>query len=79
MISESIPGDGLDNDCDDKFDEEIRDGKDNDGDGRIDEDLQLVNKVIHVVQIVRINSLKAILRCNNIFRPSVQENRAKAK
>ena len=37
-----MPGDGLDNDCDDKFDEEIRDGKDNDGDGKIDEDLQLV-------------------------------------
>ena len=36
------PGDGLDNDCDGGFDEEVHDGKDNDGDGEIDEDLQLV-------------------------------------
>merc|ERR1712168_318500 len=32
------PGDGLDNDCDGKIDEEVRDGKDNDGDGKIDEE-----------------------------------------
>ena len=43
VISDTVPGDELDNDCDDKFDEEIRDGKDNDGDGKIDEDLQVVN------------------------------------
>ena len=36
------PGDGFDNDCDAKIDEEIKDGIDNDGDGRIDEDLDLV-------------------------------------
>ena len=36
------PGDGFDNDCDGRIDEEVRDGKDNDGDGRIDEDLELV-------------------------------------
>ena len=41
-ISETSPGDGLDNDCDGKFDEERRDGKDNDGDGKVDEDLTLV-------------------------------------
>ena len=36
------PGDGLDNDCDGRRDEEIFDGKDNDGDGTIDEDLEMV-------------------------------------
>ena len=36
------PGDGLDNDCDGKIDEEIFDRKDNDRDGAVDEDLQLV-------------------------------------
>ena len=41
--SVSIAGDGVDNDCDGTFDEEILDRKDNDGDGKIDEDLQLVN------------------------------------
>ena len=41
-ISETSPGDGLDNDCDGKFDEEIQDGLDNDNDGKTDEDLQLV-------------------------------------
>ena len=39
------PGDGLDNDCDGKRDEESRDGKDNDGDGLIDEDLETVRGV----------------------------------
>ena len=38
------PGDGIDNDCDGNFDEEIRDQKDNDGDGLIDEDLALVRR-----------------------------------
>ena len=41
-MTEQVPGDSLDNDCDGKIDEEIRDGKDNDGDGDIDEDLELV-------------------------------------
>ena len=36
-------GDGVDNDCDGKIDEEIKDGKDNDGDGEVDEDLELVS------------------------------------
>ena len=34
-----VPGDGIDNDCDDLIDEEAYDGIDNDGDGFIDEDL----------------------------------------
>ena len=38
-----MPGDGVDNDCDGKIDEEVKDGKDDDGDRVIDEDLQLVN------------------------------------
>ena len=38
-MSEAEPGDGIDNDCDGKIDEEQRDRKDNDRDGRIDEDL----------------------------------------
>ena len=41
-LSETKPGDAIDNDCDGNIDEEIRDGKDNDGDGEIDEDLALV-------------------------------------
>ena len=43
------PGDGLDNDCDGKIDEEVRDGKDNDGDGEVDEDVELVRawKTMH--------------------------------
>ena len=35
----SEPGDGIDNDCDGKIDEERRDGRDNDKDGLVDEDL----------------------------------------
>ena len=38
-----VPGDSLDNDCDGRIDEEIRDRKDNDGDGDVDEDLDLVS------------------------------------
>ena len=37
-------GDGIDNDCDGRVDEERKDGKDNDNDGKVDEDLDLVNK-----------------------------------
>ena len=44
--TEQVPGDSLDNDCDGKIDEEVRDGKDNDGDGKIDEDLDLVREEI---------------------------------
>ena len=40
--TDTTPGDSIDNDCDGKIDEEIKDGKDNDGDGKIDEDLDLV-------------------------------------
>lgn len=42
-----IPADGLDNDCDDRVDEEVRDFVDNDGDGLIDEDL-LVEPLVAV-------------------------------
>ena len=38
-----VPGDSIDNDCDGKIDEEVKDGKDNDGDGKVDEDLELVS------------------------------------
>ena len=37
-----MPGDGVDNDCDGRIDEERKDGIDDDKDGFIDEDLQLV-------------------------------------
>lgn len=37
------PGDGLDNDCDRKIDEELSNERDDDGDGRIDEDLAKIN------------------------------------
>ena len=42
-LTATVPGDTLDNDCDGRIDEEIRDGKDNDGDGDVDEDLDLVS------------------------------------
>ena len=45
-MTEQVPGDSLDNDCDGRIDEEVRDGKDNDGDGKIDEDLELVRAEI---------------------------------
>ena len=45
VTSSMEPGDNLDNDCDGKYDEEIKDGKDNDLDGKVDEDLE---KVIHL-------------------------------
>lgn len=38
-MSDTIPGDGKDNDCDARVDEEKRNFIDDDGDGRIDEDL----------------------------------------
>ena len=41
-LTRMVSGDGLDNDCDGKIDEEVFDGKDNDGDGDVDEDLTLV-------------------------------------
>ena len=41
-ITSALAGDGIDNDCDGKIDEEVKDGKDNDGDGKIDEDIELV-------------------------------------
>ena len=42
-LTAAVPGDAIDNDCDGKIDEEIKDGKDNDGDGKVDEDLDLVS------------------------------------
>ena len=44
-------GDGLDNDCDGRIDEEVFDRKDNDGDGEIDEDLELVSEMLSVARI----------------------------
>ncbi|CAH1245916.1 FCGBP [Branchiostoma lanceolatum] len=35
----TVPGDGVDNDCDGRIDEELANGLDDDGDGAIDEDL----------------------------------------
>ena len=42
-----FPGDGIDNDCDGKIDEEIRNLIDDDGDGRTDEDLAYKPPIIH--------------------------------
>ena len=41
--TESIAGDGIDNDCDGKIDEEQLNRRDDDNDGKIDEDLEMVN------------------------------------
>ncbi|XP_078677630.1 uncharacterized protein LOC144914054 isoform X1 [Branchiostoma floridae x Branchiostoma belcheri] len=35
----TVPGDGVDNDCDGRIDEDLLDGQDHDGDGDVDEDL----------------------------------------
>jgi len=43
--SSTTAGDGYDNDCDGRIDEETDDGADNDGDGLIDEDLALYPRV----------------------------------
>lgn len=40
-LSDVRPGDDIDNDCDNKFDEEIWNGIDDDSDGLVDEDLML--------------------------------------
>lgn len=39
VVSDMVPADGIDNDCDGSVDEEKRNFEDDDGDGRIDEDL----------------------------------------
>ncbi|CAH1261570.1 FCGBP [Branchiostoma lanceolatum] len=39
QITETVWGDGVDNDCDKRVDEELLDGRDDDGDGLIDEDV----------------------------------------
>ena len=41
--TETIAGDGIDNDCDGRIDEEQLNRRDDDNDGKIDEDLELVN------------------------------------
>ena len=43
------PGDGLDNDCDGRIDEETLDRRDNDGDGEFDEDLELVSHSVRPI------------------------------
>ena len=48
VASESQPGDGIDNDCDGRIDEEVRDNEDNDGDGKVDEDLALVSILLNM-------------------------------
>ena len=53
--SAPIPGDGIDNDCDGKIDEEVRDGKDNDGDREVDEDLELVSCYSNKYYLVNFN------------------------
>jgi hypothetical protein len=38
-VTAPVAGDGIDNDCDQRIDEELNNGIDDDGDGRVDEDL----------------------------------------
>ena len=42
------PADGMDNDCDRRIDEELKNGIDDDGDGRIDEDLATFPPTIEI-------------------------------
>ncbi|WP_051911355.1 PKD domain-containing protein [Methylomicrobium agile] len=44
--TETVPADGIDNDCDRRIDEELFNGIDDDGDGKIDEDLARVRPPI---------------------------------
>ena len=56
------PGDGRDNDCDGRYDEEVKDGKDNDGDGKIDEDLEKVNASCNLYIIHNVYKRRHIIR-----------------
>ena len=59
-VTEQEPGDGLDNDCDGRIDEEVFDLKDNDGDGSIDEDLDLVSHLFACFVNVTMKSKKTL-------------------
>ncbi len=54
----SRPGDGIDNDCDGRIDEELLDGKDTDGDGRIGEDLAVVIEKARVYSVFKTNFIR---------------------
>ena len=56
-----MAGDGLDNDCDGKIDEEIKDGKDNDDDGSIDEDLDLVSRLYKILATLNNGALTLMI------------------
>ena len=48
--TETAAGDGMDNDCDGRIDEEKLNGKDDDADGNIDEDLGMVKEIFLILQ-----------------------------
>ena len=48
--TETAAGDGIDNDCDGRIDEEKLNGKDDDADGTIDEDLEMVKDILLKLQ-----------------------------
>ena len=56
--SRAKPGDGRDNDCDGRIDEEILDGIDNDGDGKVDEDMQLVIIFNYIIIVYSYTNVK---------------------
>ena len=66
-----MAGDGLDNDCDGKIDEEIKDGKDNDGDGSIDEDLDLVSRLHKLFRILFNGVTTFMILHTTVFKFSV--------
>jgi hypothetical protein len=63
-LSETLPADGKDNDCDAQIDEEARNFADDDGDGLIDEDLATIP-----IQIESPNSL-SLTSCQDSTQPS---------
>ena len=67
----ALPGDGKDNDCDGRIDEELRNYRDDDGDGAIDEDLATFPPTIRVPKNVTITSCSAVKGPNVFGRASV--------
>ena len=67
--SKTVPGDGNDNDCDGKIDEEVKDGKDNDDDGLVDEDLDKVSSfIVALYQITENHPMKLTARISFLLK-----------
>ena len=74
-----IPADGVDNDCDDRVDEEVRDFTDNDGDGIIDEDLIVEPMVVAYPPDYNVSSCSASVEADLLGTPQVSGVAAKCQ